>query len=196
MPDCSLFAQVTLSVGSASVASESTVSDLNDSLERIKRHLVVAEIRALLRYVRSDTCARRVAISHRGDTRSPNRRDFRGAARIGREARNIRALATHRGNTNAETTSGSCNANTQHVTSPRSSRDGLRYGNERACERSRTATPETPPSARRIEARHGRFSGSPSTDRTTLPSQRFFQSAFLPRFSQPLIFNDLFSFRH
>lgn len=72
----SLSAQVTLSPDPASVASGNTVSGLNDSLERmIKRHLV-AEIRASLRYVRSNTCARRVAISHRGDTRSPDRRDI------------------------------------------------------------------------------------------------------------------------
>lgn len=35
-------------------------------------------------------------------------------------------------------------AGEQHVTSPRSSRDGLQQGNERVRELSRTPTPETP----------------------------------------------------
>lgn len=49
---------------------------------------------------------------------------------------------THRKNTNTETKIPE--HDTQHVTSPRSSRDGLRYGNEKVCEHSRIATSAPP----------------------------------------------------
>lgn len=71
---------------------------------------------------------------------------------------------THRKNTNTETKIPE--HGTQHVTSPRSSRDGLRYGNEKVCEHSRIAT-SAPPHHPGETKRATVDSAVPPTDRTT-----------------------------
>lgn len=94
---------------------------------------------------------------------------------------------THRKNTDTETKIPE--HGTQHVTSPRSSRDGLRYGNEKVCEHSRIATSAPPyyPG----EAKRATVDSAVSTYRPNYVYSGFFD--LLSPYFLPILFIPYFS---